>query len=921
MSRDLPLDDDRWATEPTDEASVLDRAIVLPFAAGRWALVAIAASAALLLRLVGLDRWPLSISGANAATDAYRLVHGEGFPRDLHGVTTTVEWAALAIFAGGANDAIVRVGFAVAGIAAVLLWLALIRPFGWEVAASGLVLSAFSPTLVVAARTVDGAVLVLLGTMVVLISVIRANTTRGIAWPAIAGVATALMVLAHPFGVVAAVVAWLGALLVAGTSEDASPQRGALALPALASGLLTLVLTTTVLLTRPGSLPATLGELLRRLWQEHLSEAGSLAHLLTFNLILNEPLLLLLGAVALVAARGERLTRAAAIWLGVAFLVASVFGAGALASWTMVVVPLTLLASTGAAYLAARLPWGEYRRGPATIYMLAVLLMVAAGVSLIGLLAGGTGSNTVDWLLRFVLVVLVAIVPLAFALSALGRRMRGDRLVIVLAAAMLLFGGLTVRSSVLAASERPGDPGDPLARYALSADIPIVVGRLERLSRDLTMAQRDSRDPAGGHGLRIAIDSAVAQPFAWYFRDYPRMTIFDPATETPPADVQVVILDGSRDAGVVAPGLTGQTYQYGHDLAPSYAAPDWAGIASSAFSIDGWRHFAGVMIDRSIDNRPAAQQFQVLATPDIANSFFQATGPFNLSDRVGAGSAEGQLNGPRGVAVGADGSIYVVDSRNARVQQYGPDGVFIRAVGSAGSGPGQLGLNAAAGGGGPNGLAIADDGSIFVADTWNHRITVFAADGAPLRTWGQFADLQDSADAQQQLGSFYGPRGIVIHGGLVYVTDTGNERVQVFDQQGTLVRAFGGAGDGDGKLREPVGIAVAADGTILVADSHNGRIARFNADGSWRDAWPVAQWAGLQYFEPWLALGDDGTTYATTSTLGEIVQLDSTGREAEAIGKGTLRQPFGVAVSPGGGSLLVADGALQTVLTVPLAPR
>ena len=920
MSRDLALDDDIREPEPL-ETTVLDRAIDLPFAAGRWALAGIAIVAATLFRLAGLDRWPLSITGANAATDAYRLVRGETAAVDLHGVATTVEWAALAMFAGGANDAVVRVGFAAAGIAATLVWLAFVRHLGWQVAASGLVLAALSPTLIVAARTVDGAALVALGTMLILLSTIRGRSGDGIGWSILAGISLAMMTLSHPFGIVAAGIAWLGARLVANAIGSSTTRRVPLNLAAVVAALATLILTTTVLLTRPGSFTASLRELFDQLWSAHLREIGSLAHMPAFNLILNEPLLLVLGAVAIITTRDQPLTRAATIWAAIAFAFASLFGAGTLASWVVLIVPLTLLGAIGAAYLVARLPWGEYRRGPATLYVVAALLMFAAILSMFGLLSGGPGSQTLDWLMRFVLLVLVAVVPLAFALSTIGRRIQGDRIVIILSAALLVLGGLTVRSSVLAASERPGNPGDPLASHALSADIPIVVGRLERLSRDMTMAQRDSRDPAGGHGLRIAVDIAVEQPFAWYFRDYPNLTIFDPETESPPADVQVVILDGSRDAAVVTPGLRGQSYQYGHELAPAWESPDWAGLATGIVNPDDWRHFAGFMITRKLDHKPAATTFQVLATPDIANTFFQATGPFNLFDRVGAGSAEGQLNGPRGVAVGADGSIYVVDSRNARIQEYSSDGSFVRAIGTNGSGPGQLGLNTAAGGGGPAGIAISPDGSIYVADTWNHRIVVYNADGSPLRAWGQFVDLQDSPDAQQQTGSFYGPRGIAIHEGLVYVTDTGNERVQVFDAEGTFIRAFGGAGNGDGQLREPVGIAVAEDGAVLVADSHNSRIARFDANGRWLGAWQVPQWVGLQYFEPWLAVGPNGVVYATTSTNGAVVSFDANGTAGATIGVGVLRQPFGVVVAPSGASLLVADGALQTVLTVPLTQQ
>ena len=57
-------------------------------------------------------------------------------------------------------------------------------------------------------------------------------------------------------------------------------------------------------------------------------------------------------------------------------------------------------------------------------------------------------------------------------------------------------------------------------------------------------------------------------------------------------------------------------------------------------------------------------------------------------------------------------------------------------------------------------------------------------------------------------GLFYGPRGLAFHDGELYVTDTGNERVQVFTPDGTFVRMFGTIGSDLGNLLEPVGIAV-----------------------------------------------------------------------------------------------------------------
>lgn len=918
LSRDVPLDDETWQDDTRRLPSVLDRAIDLPFACWRWALAGIAIAAAMLLRLVGLDRWPLSAHGADSALSAWWLVHGDNLPDNLHGIAATVQWAALAIFVGGANDAVVRVGFALAGIAAVLLWLALHRRLGWDISAAALVLAAFSPTLIVASRTVDGAALAGLGTMVVLISILRAGGSNSLAWPILAGIASAVMILSDPFGIVLVGLVWLGALLVAQALERAPRAWTSLALPAVASGAATIVLTTTVLLTRPGSFTASLAALGKAIWNDHISDIGSHAHMTAFNLLLNEPLLIALAIVAVVTLRATPLTRAATTWTLAAFVASTLFGGNNLTAWVGVVIPLTLLAAIGAAHLRARLPWRALREGPATLYLAAAFLMAAALLSLFGLLTSGTGGNAADWLLRFVLVVLVAVVPLAFALSTIGRRVTGDRLALVLCIGLLFLGGLTVRSSVLSASERPGEPGDPLAANALSADIPIVIGRLERLSRDMTLNQRDSQDPTGGHGLRIAIDSKIEQPFVWYFREFPHLTIFDPETDAAPADAQIVIIDSSRDASAIAPSMRGQDFVYGHNLAPAFDAPDWSDLLAGIVNPDEWRRLAAFLIDRNLDRQPEQQQFTVLADTDIANRLFQATGPFSLSDRVGAGSAEGQLNGPRGVALSSDGTIVVVDSRNGRVQEYASDGSFVRAFGSIGAGEGQLGINASAGAGGPNGVAVDADGSIYVADTWNHRVSVFSADGTPLRTWGQFADLQDSTDAQQMPGAFYGPRGIAIHDDLVYVTDTGNERVQVFQTDGTFMRAFGGTGSGDGQLMEPVGIAVGQDGTVYVADAHNGRIARFASDGTWLGAWEVAQWQDQQYFEPWIAVSDDGHVYVTMSTLGVIVPFDADGTAGDPLGIGQVRRPYGIAVTSGGAALLVADGALQTVLTVPL---
>jgi DNA-binding beta-propeller fold protein YncE len=919
LSRDVTLENDEpWDVSEELEPTLLNRALVLPVSSARWITVALTLVAATLVRFLGLNRWPLESHEADLALGAWNLVNGNSTSNHLFGAPFTLEWSGLFIFAGGADDAISRIGFASAGVLAVIgcLWLG--RWLGTRVGVAAALLVALSPTMVASSRTIDGGALLILLSIAVLGAGLTSLSSRGIGWPVATGVALALLVLTGPLGIPAALLAILGIFLIG--RDEGRPGTEAL-LVGIASALTTVVLITTALLTRPGSLPASIGELFSRLWDEHLANIGSHFYMPAFNLMLNEPLLIVLAIVAVVASPRRELARALGIWTVTAFMLMSLIASDTSAGYAIVALPLALLAAVGAIHLMDRLPWWSFRRGPALLYAISVLLTLAAIFSLIGLVTGGVGDDTVEWLLRFALIVLVGVLPLSLALSALGARLRGDRLLLVLSALLVIVVGLTVRSSVLTASERPGVPGEPLSANALGADIPIVVGRLQRLSRDQTVNVRDSRDPTGGHGLRIAIDEQVAQPFAWYFRDYPNLQTFDPDTQSVPTNAQVIILAGDRDADTMAPGFRGQSYVYGHEESAVYRSPDWAGMISGIIDPDEWRRIVEFTIDRKPDVPPTASEFQVLATSDLAQQLFPATGPFSLDDRPGAGDGDGQFNRPRGIAIAPDGTTYVVDSRNARIEMFDPTGQFVQAFGSAGSALGQLGQFNTAGSGGPNGIAIGDDGNLYVADTWNHRVEVFSADGQYLQAWGQFADLANNPDAQQQTGSFYGPRGIAYHDGLVYVTDTGNERVQVFKPDGTFIRAFGGYGSGDGQLLEPVGIAVTADGTVLVADSHNARIARFSSDGAWLGAWPISQWDGLQFFEPYLALGPEGTVYASTSQQGSVLAIGPTGTVGLELGQSLLRQPYGVAIEPGGAQLLVVDGGLNAVVRVPIPPK
>jgi len=191
--------------------------------------------------------------------------------------------------------------------------------------------------------------------------------------------------------------------------------------------------------------------------------------------------------------------------------------------------------------------------------------------------------------------------------------------------------------------------------------------------------------------------------------------------------------------------------------------------------------------------------------------------------------------------------------------------------------------------------------------------------GTVVRELGQkgvITDTADSPDPNVDTGRFYGPRGVAVSAGEIYVADTGNERVQVFTQDGTFLRTFGGAGAGDGKLTEPTGIAIGPDDNVWVADSGNSRLSVFTKQGTLVKEVPVAAWLNQTERANYLAFGPDGLLFATNPGRGEIEVFNpATGQQVYA-GKGdagqSLTRPVGIAVARDG-KVYVSDGGSSRV--------
>ncbi len=191
------------------------------------------------------------------------------------------------------------------------------------------------------------------------------------------------------------------------------------------------------------------------------------------------------------------------------------------------------------------------------------------------------------------------------------------------------------------------------------------------------------------------------------------------------------------------------------------------------------------------------------------------------------GNGEGQFSSPWGVAVDrVRGYIYVVDSANFRVQKFDPLGEFIMQWGSFGNNDGQFYF--------PRGIAVdPSDGAVYVVDMGNHRIQKFDTSTNVLpqliTKWGGSSEAGHASSPQaQEAGQLRSPWGIAVDGnGDVFVTDTGNQRVQKFDREGNFITQWGGFGGATGQFNFPFGIALDPRGAVFVVDSSNTRVQQF----------------------------------------------------------------------------------------------
>lgn len=166
-----------------------------------------------------------------------------------------------------------------------------------------------------------------------------------------------------------------------------------------------------------------------------------------------------------------------------------------------------------------------------------------------------------------------------------------------------------------------------------------------------------------------------------------------------------------------------------------------------------------------------------------------------------------------------------------------------------------------------------------------------------------------------QPGQFEDPIGIVIADEEIFVSDSGNDRIQVFDLEGKFLRSFGSQGEELGELSRPMSMSIHKD-TLYVAEYINDRIQKFSlADGTSQGILGSSGSGPGEFDLPAdVAVDDDGKIYVADFTNNRVQVLDPSGQFLDQLGKtrrfgiraGRFNYPTGVGLLPNG-NLLVAD--------------
>jgi predicted membrane-bound mannosyltransferase/DNA-binding beta-propeller fold protein YncE len=428
----------------------------------------------------------------------------------------------------------------------------------------------------------------------------------------------------------------------------------------------------------------------------------------------------------------------------------------------------------------------------------------------------------------------------------------------------------------------------------------------ERINGDLSLGI--AFDNSDGQG-----DPGSAWPLTWYLRNFTNTRVYGPDAPRELLDYPIIFAS-DRNWDRVEPLLRDSYYQY------QYIRMWWP--RQDYFDLT-WERLTGAITDPAmrsalwdiwlnrdytafgqltgqemrLANWQPSRSMRMYVRKDISAMLWNrgsspisvslpedpyAGGKISLAAETvlgGMGSDPGSFQGPRGLAIAPDGSLYIADTNNHRIQHLSPTGEVLHIWGSYSGSEASLSGTAVAGSfNEPWDVAVGPDGFVYVADTWNNRIQKFTAEGVFITSWGYFGQ-GETADA------FWGPRAISVDDrGRVFVSDTGNKRVVMFTNAGEPLSVI------NLNLNEPVGVDVAPDGRVYIADTWNQRVvvAVETAENIFtqENTWPIDGWYGQSLDnKPYIAVSDGGYVYLTDPEGFRVLQFTLEGEFIQTWGE------------------------------------
>jgi len=194
--------------------------------------------------------------------------------------------------------------------------------------------------------------------------------------------------------------------------------------------------------------------------------------------------------------------------------------------------------------------------------------------------------------------------------------------------------------------------------------------------------------------------------------------------------------------------------------------------------------------------------------------FDKTTGEFKARFG-GKGYDDANLTKPEGISIAPDGRIFIADYDTGEVKIYSETYEWLQTFSEYGTEPGQNIKSE---------FSDIRDGKYYMPEAGNHRVNIFDLDGNFIKTFGGLGT---------EPGQMNNPESAKFNSeGALYVADLKNDRVQVFDADGNFQFMWGSTGSEEGQLISPAGIGFDADDNVYVSEIGNQRVSVFAKDGT-----------------------------------------------------------------------------------------